>query len=71
MNCEALKNTIGYPNKVCDKSKTTWAVRIAQLTHHSVRGGGKHFCPHLEPRGELIAQYRPPVSFRYIIIEIN
>ena len=24
-----------------DKSKTTWAVGIAQLTHHSVRSGGK------------------------------
>ena len=32
----------GYPNKVWDKSKTTWAVGIAQLTHHSVRGGGKN-----------------------------
>ena len=27
----------------------------------------RDFCPHLEPRGELIAQYRPPMSFRYII----
>ena len=45
-----------------DKSKTTWAVGIAQLTHHSVRGGGKN--PHLEHRGELTAQYRPPM-FRY------
>ena len=27
----------------------------------------RDFCPHLEPRGELIAQYRPPISFRYII----
>ena len=66
-NCQALKNT----NKVWDRSKTTWAVGIAQLTHHSVRGGGKipetDFCPHLEPRGELIAQYRPPMSFRFII----
>ena len=25
----------------------------------------RDFCPHLEPRGELIAQYRPPISFRY------
>ena len=25
-----------------------------------------YFCPHLEPRGELIPQYRPPMSFRYI-----
>ena len=23
-------------------SETTWAVGIAQLTHHSVRGGGKN-----------------------------
>ena len=29
-------------NKVWDKSKTTWAVGIAQLSHHSVRGGGKN-----------------------------
>ena len=28
----------------------------------------RDFCPHLEPRGELIAQYRPPMSFRYNII---
>ena len=27
----------------------------------------RDFCPHLEPRGELIAQYRPPMSFRYRI----
>ena len=27
----------------------------------------RDFCPHLEPRGELIAQYRPPMSFRYMI----
>ena len=25
-----------------DKSKTTWAVGIAQLTHYSNRGGGKN-----------------------------
>ena len=25
-----------------DKSKTTWAVAIAQLTHHEVQGGGKN-----------------------------
>ena len=41
-NCQALINTNGYPNKVWDKSKTTWAVGIVQLTHHSVRGGGKN-----------------------------
>ena len=41
-NCQALKNTNGYPNKVWDKSKTTWAVGIAQLTHHEVQGGGKN-----------------------------
>ena len=28
--------------KVWDKSKTTWAVGITQLTHHSVRGEGKN-----------------------------
>ena len=71
-------------------SETTWAVGIAQLTHHKVQGGGKNpetggqgifcphrtadrgprwvppvsgFCPHLEPRGELIVQYRLPMSF--------
>ena len=27
----------------------------------------RDFCPHLEPRGELIAQYRPPMSFHYNI----
>ena len=27
----------------------------------------RDFCPHLEPCGELIAQYRPPMSFRYNI----
>ena len=37
-NCQALQNTNCYPNK----SETTWAVGIAQLTHHSVRGGGKN-----------------------------
>ena len=31
-------------------SDTTWAVGIAQLTHHGLSG-------------ELIAQYRPPMSF--------
>ena len=45
-----------------DKSKTTWAVGIAQLTHHSPRWGhwqksldlrSRDFCPHLEPRGEF------------------
>ena len=52
-------------------SETTWAVGIAQLTHHEVQGGGqksrdrswRDFCPHREPSGELIAQYRPPMSF--------
>ena len=73
-NCQTLKNTNGYQKKVWDKNKTTWAVGIAQLTHRSVRGGGKNpstsglgiFCSHLEPRGEIIAQYRPLMSFRYI-----
>ena len=52
-------------------SETTWAVGIAQLTHHEVQGGGqksrdrrsRDFCPHRGPSGELIAQYRPPMSF--------
>ena len=35
--CKKITN--GYPNKVWDKSKTTQAVDIAQLTHHSVRYG--------------------------------
>ena len=30
-------------------SETTWAVGIAHLTHHSVRGGGKN--PETEGRG--------------------
>ena len=50
-----------------------------KLTHHSVRGGGKNpstlglgiFAPHLKPRSELIAQYRPPMSFRYRIIQMS
>ena len=52
-------------------SETTWAVGIAQLTHHEVQGGGqksrdrrsRDFCPHRGPSGELIAQYRPSMSF--------
>ena len=67
------KYTNGYPNKVWDKSKTTWAVGIVHLNSQlGPRSGAKilrlrsrDFCPHLEPRGELIAQYRPPMSFRY------
>ena len=39
----------------------TWAVGIAQLTHHEVQDG--IFAPHRGPSGELIAQYRPPMSF--------
>ena len=42
-------------------SKTTWAVGIAQLTHHEVRDGGENqdlrsrdFCTHRGPSGELI-----------------
>ena len=27
----------------------------------------RDFCLHLEPLGEFIAQYGPPMSFRYII----
>ena len=30
-------------------SETTWAVGIAQLTHHEVQGGGKN--PEIEVRG--------------------
>ena len=41
-NCQAENNTNGYPNKVWDKSKTTRAVGIAQLTQHSGRGEGKN-----------------------------
>ena len=57
-NCQALKNTNAYPNKVWDKSKTTWAVGIAQLTPLGPRWGQKSldlrsrdFCPHLEQLG--------------------
>ena len=32
-----------------DYSEMTWAVSIAQLTHHEVQGGGKH--PETEGRG--------------------
>ena len=28
----------------------------------------RDFCPHLEPSGELIKQYRPPMSVRYITL---
>ena len=49
----------------------TWAVGIAQLTHRKFQGGGqksrdrrsRDFCPYRGPSGELIAQYRPPMSF--------
>ena len=50
-------------------SATTWAVGMAQLTHHEVQGknpeteGRGIFAPHRGPSGELIAQYRPPMSF--------
>ena len=52
-------------------SQTTWAVGIAQLTHHEVQGGGKNpetegrviFYLHRGPNGESTAQYRPPMSF--------
>ena len=37
------KNTNGYPNKVWDKSKTTWAVGIVQLNSQlGPRWGGKN-----------------------------
>ena len=59
------------PHRVVSYSETTWAVGIAELTHHEVQGGGKNpetfglgiFAPHRGPSGELIAQYRPPMSF--------
>ena len=35
---DLYKNTDDFANKVWDQSETTWAVGIAQLTHHSVRG---------------------------------
>ena len=37
---------------MCSNGETTWAVAIAQLTHHAVRG-------------ELIVQCRPPMSFDF------
>ena len=40
-------------------SETTWAVGIAQLTPTMFKVGAK--MP--RPSGELIAQYRPPMSF--------
>ena len=54
---------------------TTGTIMTSQVNVVSVRGVGKNpstsglgiFAPHLEPRGELIAQYRPPMSFRYKI----
>ena len=54
-------------------SETTWAVGIAQLTLHEVCSGGKNpetggrgiFAPTVDKSGELIAQYRPTVSFRF------
>ena len=62
-----FKNTNGYPNKAWDKSKTTWAVGIAQLTHHEVQGGGQN--PETEARGIFAPTAdradRPPMSFRY------
>ena len=38
---QTLKNTKDYETKVWDKSKTTWAVGIEQLTPHSGHGWGK------------------------------
>ena len=37
------------PNRWRFYSETTWAVGIAQLTHHEVQGGGKN--PQTEGRG--------------------
>ena len=34
--------TYVYYSVVKDYSETTWAVGIAQLTHHEVQGGGKN-----------------------------
>ena len=43
LNCNTSRSRQnGYPDKVWDKSKMIWAVGIALLTHHSVRGGGKN-----------------------------
>ena len=41
-------------------SKTTWAVCIAQLTHHEVQGGGKN--PETEGRGIFAPIADPVVS---------
>ena len=50
------------------------SVLFVQLTHHSIRIWGLNpstlglgiFVPHREPCDELIAGYRPPMSFCYI-----
>ena len=55
-----LKNTDGYPNIVWDKSKRTWAVGIAQLTHHEVQGGGKN--PETEGLGIFVPTLNLVVS---------
>ena len=55
MVCPSVQCVNG--DNVFSYSETTWALGIAQLTHHEVQG------PHRGPSGELIAQYRPPMSF--------
>ena len=71
-----FKNTDGYPNKVWDKSKTTRAVWNCAINSPLRTQWGqksfdlrpRNFCLRREPRGELIAQYQLPMSFRYKLL---
>ena len=47
LKCSSDKNDVSL--KALYYSETTWAVGIAQLTHHEVQGGGKN--PKTEGRG--------------------
>ena len=46
--CRAFSDTtlvcfiVNEHTTMCSYSETTWAVGIAQLTHHEVQGGGKN-----------------------------
>ena len=56
-------------------SKRTWAV--GNCAYNSPKGSrwgqkfqdqrSRDFCPHREPSGELVAQYRPPMSFCFYL----
>ena len=49
----------------CFQELSGWGPRWGQK---SLDLRSRDFCPHLEPRGELIVHYRPPMSFRYNMI---